>query len=118
MRLPWLIASLGALWIAVAGFWTGLALLRLGSWRGFLAWGAASVLALVPVIGAAMAFTAFTGSRYAKHASLAAGVGILGYGAYKTISTFVATTGWGLWLVIGSALVALFAGLSMKTKER
>ena len=40
----------GALWIAVAGFWTGLALLRLGSWRGFLAWGAASVLALVPVI--------------------------------------------------------------------
>jgi hypothetical protein len=38
----------GALWIAVASFWTGLALLRGGSLRGFLAWGVAGAAAILP----------------------------------------------------------------------
>ena len=39
----------GALWIAVLGACTGLALLRSGRIGGFFAWGAASVVAIAPV---------------------------------------------------------------------
>ena len=40
----------GALWVAVLGAWTGLALLRAGRIGGFLAWGAASAIAIAPVV--------------------------------------------------------------------
>jgi hypothetical protein len=40
----------GALWVAVLGAWTGLALLRAGRIGGFLAWGAASAVAIAPVV--------------------------------------------------------------------
>jgi hypothetical protein len=72
------------------------------------------VMLVVPLLGAAMAFAAFSGSRYAKHLSIFTGLLVLGYGAYKTISAFIATSGWGLWLVIGAALVALIAPLFAK----
>ncbi len=39
----------GGLWIAVLGFWTGMALLRAGRPAAFLAWGAASVVAIAPM---------------------------------------------------------------------
>ena len=39
----------GALWVAVLGACTGLALLRAGRIGGFFAWGAASVVAIAPV---------------------------------------------------------------------
>ena len=39
----------GALWVAVLGACTGLALLRAGRLGGFFAWGAASVVAIAPV---------------------------------------------------------------------
>jgi len=40
----------GALWIALAAFWTGLALLRSGKRAGFFAWGVGGAVALVPVL--------------------------------------------------------------------
>ena len=40
----------GALWVAVLGACTGLALLRAGRIGGFFAWGAASVVAIAPVV--------------------------------------------------------------------
>lgn len=41
----------GALWIAVLGAWTGLALLRAGRIDGFFAWGIATAVALAPAVG-------------------------------------------------------------------
>ena len=41
----------GALWIAVTGAWTGLALLRAGRIDGFFAWGVATAVALAPAVG-------------------------------------------------------------------
>lgn len=45
----------GTLWIAVLGFWTGLAFARRGNWGAFLAWGFASALAIAPAAAWALA---------------------------------------------------------------
>lgn len=61
----------------------------------------------VPIGGAAMAFTALTGSKYVRLTSAVTGLALVGYGVVKTVHTFFATTGFGLWLVIAASCAAL-----------
>jgi hypothetical protein len=49
--------------------------------------------------------------RPARLAAIGTGAALLVYGFGKTVEAFFALTGFGLWLVLGAALVALFAPL-------
>jgi hypothetical protein len=69
--------------------------------------GSSAFIWLVPVGGLAMFATAITGSRYAKATSAVVGLALVGYAVVKTVHSFFATTGIGLWLVIAAALAAL-----------
>lgn len=70
--------------------------------QGFFSW-----LMLVPAGGALMALLALGGSKHARVVSALVGLGLVGYGVVKTVQTFFATTGFGLWLVIAAACAAL-----------
>src|SRR5688500_1891923 len=89
--LPWI--SFGGLGASGWFFATN------GPWSAFI-W-------LVPVGGLAMFLTAITGSKHARLTSGAVGLALVGYAVVKTVHSFFATTGIGLWLVIAAALAAL-----------
>lgn len=80
---------------------------------GVSGWGIArntnmsSLIWLVPVGGLAMLFTSITGSKHARLTSVIVGLGLIGYAVVKTVSSFFATTGIGLWMIIAGALMAL-----------
>jgi hypothetical protein len=71
----------------------------------------------VPLFGLAMMASVFASVRAMRLTSLAAGVSLVGYGVYKVVDTFLRVTGWGLWLVIAAALVALAAPLFLRAKR-
>jgi hypothetical protein len=97
--LPWI--DLGG-FVRVSGFDA--------VWHGGAAWYTRGLLALLPFAGAALALAGLTGSRSAPLLGLGVGGGVLGYVLVKTVWSFVETTGWGMWLVLGGATVALVAG--------
>jgi hypothetical protein len=70
------------------------------------------LFALCPLFGAGLAMSSIVGSRRTGLVAVGAGVGVLGYTAYKVADTFLAITGWGLWVVLGAAAVALVLGLA------
>jgi hypothetical protein len=76
-----------------------------------------AMMALVPVFGLAMLASVFMSARAMRISSLVAGVSLVGYGVYKVVDTFLRVTGWGLWLVIAAALVALAAPLFLRAKR-
>src|SRR5581483_770842 len=76
-------------------------------WRAEGATTTRLLLGLVPFIGAALAIAGVTASRKTTGIALAAGGGILAYFAWSFARGFFATTGLGLWLVIGGAIAAL-----------
>jgi hypothetical protein len=86
---------------------SGLDVVRHATDSGFFRW---MVLA-VPVLGLAMVLTGATGSRHARVVSLATGFVLVGYGVFKTVHTFFAVSGFGLWLVIAAGCAALVVPL-------
>lgn len=80
---------------------------------GVSGWGIArntsmsSLIWLIPVGGLAMLATSLTGSRHARLTSVVVGLGLVGYAVIKTVHSFFATTGIGLWMIIAGALAAL-----------
>lgn len=78
---------------------------------------ASAFIWLVPVGGLAMVGTAVTGSRHARLTSAAVGLALVGYAVVKTVYSFFATTGLGLWLVIGAALAALALPLLSRSER-
>jgi hypothetical protein len=79
--------------------------------------GTRVIFALCPILGAALAFAAFGGSRNAAKVSIAAGLGVLGYTGFKIAYTFAKITGWGLWLVLAAGVVALIFGLAARANR-
>ena len=70
------------------------------------------LFALCPLFGAGLTLSSIIGSRRTALIAVGAGVGVLGYTGYKVADTFLAITGWGLWVVLGAAVVALVVGLA------
>jgi hypothetical protein len=122
-RANWLLVGAGA--ALVVGFF--LPWLDLGRVIGMSGWdmvrsGHAStwtkvVLALVPLLGAGLAFAGLGGGKRAANAALVAGGAIVGYTTYKVAYGFFKTTGIGLWLVLTAAAVALIVGLVNRSKK-
>ncbi len=79
-------------------------------WHGGAAFYTRALLALLPLAGVALAIAGLTGSRSAPLLGFTIGGGVLGYVLVKTVWSFLITTGWGMWLVLGGAAVALAAG--------
>lgn len=65
----------------------------------------------VPMFGAALAVTGFIGHRIALWLALGAAVVVVGGGMYTLVKLFFGATGMGMWIVVGSALMALAVAL-------
>lgn len=65
------------------------------------------MLFAVPVFGLLLVIGAAIGHRLTLWAALAIGLCVLGFGMYTVIRLFLQTTGFGMWLVVGSSLLAL-----------
>jgi hypothetical protein len=75
------------------------------------------MMLVVPIGGAAMAFTALTGSKYVRLVSAVTGLSLVGYGVVKTVHAFFATTGFGLWLVIAASCAALIVPFAARPER-
>jgi len=75
------------------------------------------MLSLCPIFGVALAVSSFSKSRAAATISAAAGAAVLGYTVFKIGYAFVKITGWGLWLVLVAAVVALIIGLAARSSK-
>jgi hypothetical protein len=81
-------------------------------------WSLQDVMMLaIPVGGALMAILSVTKPAAARKVSLGVGLGLVGYGTVKTAQAFFLTTGWGLWIVMAAALVALVVPLFWRAKR-
>jgi hypothetical protein len=69
------------------------------------------LLFVVPVSALLLLFTAIRGTRGTTVVAVMSGLFILGYGFYTLVRLFFESTGLGMWLVVGSALLALSVGL-------
>lgn len=76
-----------------------------------------SMIWLIPIGGIAMIATAMTGSRHARLVSAVVGLTLVGYAVVKTVHSFFATTGVGLWMVILAALGALAIPLLSRSEK-
>lgn len=65
----------------------------------------------VPMFGAALLVTGFIGHRIALWLALCGAVVVVGGGVYTLIKLFFGATGMGMWIVVGSALLALAVAL-------
>jgi len=73
----------------------------------------------IPLIGLALLATAIKGFRGLAWAGLATGILIGLVGMYTLISAFLDSTGLGMWLVSGAALLAMGTGaLSLRFSKR
>lgn len=81
-----------------------------------VAWTTRFMLALCPLGGAALALAGFGRSRSASGLSLGMGLGVLGYLFFKLAWGFIKTTGFGLWIVIAAAVVAVIAAADRKPR--
>ena len=104
--LPWF--NLGTL-MSVSGF--GLVVSSGAAVEG-LSGPHRALLFVVPFSGLALLATAVRGPRVATWVALASGVFILAYGLYTLLRLFFDATGAGMWLVVGSALLALGVGIA------
>lgn len=75
------------------------------------------VVLLVPIAGALLLAAAVKGVPALRKISLVTGLGFLAYGVVQTVRTFFAVTGFGLWLVIAAALVALATPLLTRPEK-
>jgi hypothetical protein len=75
------------------------------------------VVLMVPLLGASLVVAGLRGGKSAVTTALVTGGAILGYPTYKFIVGFIQTTGVGLWMVLGAAILALVVGLSARTKK-
>lgn len=57
-----------------------------------------------------------TGSNGARLVGFGFGAGVLGFMGYQVVKFFFATTGLGLWLTMGAAVVALVAAFGAKKR--
>ena len=95
-------------WVKLAGIaQSGLGLIIMqGDAVEFVSWPQRAMVLAVPMFGVGLAVAAFTGHRLALWIALAASALVLGGGAYTLITVFFGMTGVGMWILVGSALLA------------
>ena len=103
--LPWVV--LGRL-AAVSGF--GLVLTS-GELVDMIAGWHRLMLFAVPVLGAALLASAIFRPGIVTWVAALSGLSLLLFGLVTLVSLFVSTTGAGMWVVVGSCLLALSVGL-------
>lgn len=97
-------------WVSAGGFGaSGFAIFDHTGWSFFRL----MVLA-VPVAGVLVAATSFTAPKLSAKIAIGTGLGVIGYGLWKTVETFFAITGFGLWMIIVAAVAAVAAPLFLK----
>lgn len=69
------------------------------------------LLFTVPVFGILLLIGGALGHRFALWVGLFSGLTVIGFGGFTLIRLFIETTGLGLWLVVGSSLLALALAL-------
>jgi hypothetical protein len=69
------------------------------------------LLFAIPALSIALLVCGIFGYRAAPWAAVSGSVVILGYGLFTLMRLFLSSTGPGMWLVIGSSLLALAFGL-------
>jgi hypothetical protein len=80
----------------------------------YVAWHTRLALGLLPLAGAAMAVAGFTNSPTAPALGSITGLGVLGYMFFRLAWGFVKTTGFGLWIVLAAAVVAIIVGATRR----
>ncbi|HJL14206.1 MAG TPA: hypothetical protein RMH99_01050 [Sandaracinaceae bacterium LLY-WYZ-13_1] len=81
-----------------------------------VSWTYRLVMLALPIGGLALIGAGATGSKSARVVGFSFGAGVFGYLGYQMVKVFFATTGFGLWLLLAAAGVALFAALAAKKR--
>ena len=68
------------------------------------------VLLLIPGFGVALTAVGFLGMRYSGQIAAVLGILIVGYGMVTMVIMFFEKTGYGMWLILGGAFLAVAAG--------
>ncbi|MCA9607066.1 MAG: hypothetical protein KC619_15780 [Myxococcales bacterium] len=76
------------------------------------------VLLAIPVFGIALTAVGFLGVRYSGHIAAVLGILIVGYGMVMVVIFFFQKTGFGLWMILGGAFIAILAGLITFVRQR
>lgn len=69
------------------------------------------LLFAIPTLAVVLVLGGVIGNRLSSIAAVSGSSLILGYGLFTVIRLFVSSTGLGMWLVLGSAVLALVLGL-------
>lgn len=69
------------------------------------------VLLAIPLFGIALTAVGFLGVRFSGHIAAVLGILIVGYGMVMVVIFFFQKTGFGLWMILGGAFIAILAGL-------
>lgn len=77
-------------------------------------WMTRIAMLALPLGGLGLIVAGASGSKNARLAGFGFGAGVYGYMGFQMVRLFFATTGWGLWLTLAAALVALVAALGSK----
>jgi hypothetical protein len=70
-----------------------------------------ALLFMVPISALALMACAYTGHRISIWVALLSSAVLLAYGAFTIVRLFLASTGVGMWIVVGCALLAFAIGL-------
>ncbi|MCB9595090.1 MAG: hypothetical protein H6719_20400 [Sandaracinaceae bacterium] len=80
-------------------------------WQSYL-------LLLIPGFGVALTAVGFLGVRYSGQIAAVLGILIVGYGMVMMIIFFFQRTGFGLWMILGGAFIAILAGVVTFVRTR
>lgn len=83
-----------------------------------LAGPARGLLVIIPVSGAALIASALFAPRLSPVVSLLSGFAILAFGLFTLARLFLQTVGFGMWVVVLSALVATGMGIAALSRPR
>lgn len=76
------------------------------------------LLVMIPVCGTVLVASGVLAPRLAPVAALASGVAILAFGLFTLARVFFQTVGLGMWLVVGSSLLAAAVGIAAWARKR
>lgn len=76
------------------------------------------LLLLIPGFGVALTAVGFLGIRYSGQIAAVLGILIVGYGMVMMIIFFFQRTGFGLWMILGGAFIAILAGVVTFVRTR
>jgi hypothetical protein len=69
------------------------------------------LLLAIPAVALLLVIGGIVGNRLAPWSAVIGGLVILGYGFFTVVRMFISSTGLGMWIVLGSVVLALAIGL-------